>query len=550
MSIPKLLRLLVVLPLAAQQIDWKSQIRNKPSPYESSDYNWSRISTIGASAPGGTISVGANTVTLTRVPKGVNGSDANHPIYISGGVGTAEAVVITGGTAVAGTASGTITFTAANTHTGGWVISSDFCGIPEAAQDALTAGMNRLAIHVPASAGPCVGYGSPSVTLSTSQFTNGIELIGDYHASALRKNQTGGDLISIVGTGSIFKISNFRIEMDVVAPAVNGAYIHVAGPTFGVISDIYFLSGWDLITLANTTLVQMNNLNSQNQLGKAIYITGNVSQTAIQGTNLNFSGAAGSYGIYSDGNWQSSEFSGVLLQGGANAIYVPCAATGYMHEVTFANLTLDTTSTQAVNISPVAGCTVYKIAFSNVVLGPSTIGFLIDNSAGGTVDNILMDNVVGSPGGANAGIFLRGCNNCSLTNSNIWGSGNVVGARSVWALGAMRSFRLENNTLGFGQDGSISNGSAVGIDVDATAHTGWHVTNNRVYGATNTINWLGTGADNVFIGNKWEGAVTQPACDVSLRQSDWYTRGAGGVKDSFQVCTKDAANAYAWRTIY
>lgn len=82
-------------------------------------------------SPGGSIVIGSNTVTLTPVPSGLNGTDTNHYVYLSGGVGTAEAVLITGGTAVSGGVSGTITFTAAHTHTGAWTIKSATQGIDE-----------------------------------------------------------------------------------------------------------------------------------------------------------------------------------------------------------------------------------------------------------------------------------------------------------------------------------------------------------------------------------------------------------------------------------
>src|SRR5262245_3799733 len=83
--------------------------------------------------PGGTITGGVtNIITLSRVPAGVNGTDTNHYLWVSGGTGTAEAVLITGGTAVAGAASGTLFFTAANTHTGAWTIQTATSGIKEA----------------------------------------------------------------------------------------------------------------------------------------------------------------------------------------------------------------------------------------------------------------------------------------------------------------------------------------------------------------------------------------------------------------------------------
>lgn len=82
--------------------------------------------------PGGTLSSGAQVVTLTPVPKGVNGTDQNHYLYISGGTGAAEAVPIVGGTAVGGAASGTVIVTCANAHSGAWTIQSATAGIQEA----------------------------------------------------------------------------------------------------------------------------------------------------------------------------------------------------------------------------------------------------------------------------------------------------------------------------------------------------------------------------------------------------------------------------------
>jgi hypothetical protein len=43
---------------------------------------------------------------------------------------------------------------------------------------------------------------------------------------------------------------------------------------------------------------------------------------------------------------------------------------------------------------------------------------------------------------------------------------------------------------------------------------------------------------------------SKPACAVGVRGTYWFTQGAAGVKDSVEVCAKDASGAYAWRTIY
>jgi len=43
---------------------------------------------------------------------------------------------------------------------------------------------------------------------------------------------------------------------------------------------------------------------------------------------------------------------------------------------------------------------------------------------------------------------------------------------------------------------------------------------------------------------------TQDGCTSATRFQLWTVPGAGGVKDTVQVCAKDAADLYAWRTIY
>ena len=85
-------------------------------------------------SPGGTLTGGiSNTIPWVPTP-GVQFNDTAHYLYISGGVGAAEAVLITGGS------NSTLTFTPANNHSGAWTISSATAGIQEAKQAAGSAG--------------------------------------------------------------------------------------------------------------------------------------------------------------------------------------------------------------------------------------------------------------------------------------------------------------------------------------------------------------------------------------------------------------------------
>ncbi len=42
----------------------------------------------------------------------------------------------------------------------------------------------------------------------------------------------------------------------------------------------------------------------------------------------------------------------------------------------------------------------------------------------------------------------------------------------------------------------------------------------------------------------------KPTCNSSRRGMIWLEEGAAGVADTFEVCSKDAADAYAWRALY
>jgi hypothetical protein len=82
-------------------------------------------------SPAGALVVGANSIVMSPVPKGVNGADVDHYLYVSG-TGTAEAVKIIGGSAVAGAPSGNLIIQCAGAHPAGWQISSASSGIAEA----------------------------------------------------------------------------------------------------------------------------------------------------------------------------------------------------------------------------------------------------------------------------------------------------------------------------------------------------------------------------------------------------------------------------------
>jgi len=119
---------------------------------------------------------GANVITLAPCPKGVNGSDVWHYLYITGS-GTPEAVLITGGSCHSRQKSGTIEFTAQYRHPVGYSIGSATDGVQEAIIDAIVGSSGgQLARSVLIDPGSHVfrarlSIRASSVTVSTSGAT-------------------------------------------------------------------------------------------------------------------------------------------------------------------------------------------------------------------------------------------------------------------------------------------------------------------------------------------------------------------------------------------
>lgn len=157
-----------------------------------STYNWAQTDVAGSI---GNLSVaGANTITLTPCPLGVDTTNsvfAPYTVYVSG-VGTPEAALVTGGTCTSGGATGTLTLTTVNAHAAGFTVGSASTGIQEAINDA------------------CGGQGHCTIKLrpansSTPNYvvhgtTNGLD--GTVY---LKPAVVGGYRLSLIGTGAIIQ---------------------------------------------------------------------------------------------------------------------------------------------------------------------------------------------------------------------------------------------------------------------------------------------------------------------------------------------------------
>lgn len=156
----------------------KTLEKNAAGTVQSSLYDW-------VQTPGGALSSGlSQTITLNPCPLGVAGADTNHYLYISGGTGTPEAALITGGTCTSGAATGTVILTPANSHSGGWIIGSATGGIQEA-HNAISGGRIILPTRLD--------------VYATSFLTKGVTISGQGMDFAMPN--AAGTVITVHGTG-------------------------------------------------------------------------------------------------------------------------------------------------------------------------------------------------------------------------------------------------------------------------------------------------------------------------------------------------------------
>lgn len=166
-------------------------------------------------ATGLSLAPGNNVITVAPVPAGVNGSDTNHPLWISGGTGTAEACYINGGSAVAGQPSGQLILNCTNAHGGNWTLRSATAGAQEQMQ---ASGIARFGeglfniyapIHTLSSSGAIIGQGvfdtviaNNSLTTPAVTCTSGSILARDFRIMQVGTPVAGSTGILLRGGGS------------------------------------------------------------------------------------------------------------------------------------------------------------------------------------------------------------------------------------------------------------------------------------------------------------------------------------------------------------
>ena len=307
-----------------------SNISGSASGYISSKFLFSPYSCNASSvcaqggASGMSLIAGNNSLTLTPVPNGINGSDSVHFLYVSGGTGTAEACLITGGSGQSGQASGQIILNCPNTHSGAWTLESTAGGIPEALQASKTGGVGGAVIIPPGTVNvrsfitipsntTLIGSGRGSTILfvPTNSFVNVIGWRG------YGFNPSGNVLTGPVG-GANMTIKSLTISFGAQATPPNGSYgIEFVNATGVLVEDTEVLNG-PVLVAGNTFLPYGFNGTTSNSILRGNYVNNRVCTVSGEGAGGFMVGGSGNRIVE---NYVGNGCNGPFVGGGNDLVF-------------------------------------------------------------------------------------------------------------------------------------------------------------------------------------------------------------------------------------
>lgn len=326
-------------------------------------------------APGGSLLPGTNMITLAPVPKGISGTDTNHYLYISGGTGTAEAVLITGGTAVPGAASGTLFFTCANSHSGAWTIQSATAGIQEAACVIQTATPGHVAgggeIRVPAGVQQIYG------TITLFEYTT-LRGAGS-RTTVLQQNIANVSLITMPTAYSWGVHITDLCLLDTVSTTA-GALIDTNNVHDWSVENCFLQGGYYGIHIQNNTLIFFSNINFTGQQYASVLIDGAESGDMHWNHVEVIGSVPNNYIIKSAGGLY---FNDVGSYGGGYGMQIVPGAGQHVGDLFFVNCGFDSGSNYGLTIEPkTSDAYVTRVMLVNAWSATNEFGVWIDATVG------------------------------------------------------------------------------------------------------------------------------------------------------------------------
>lgn len=447
--------------------------------------------------PGNALIIGANVITLAPVPRGVNGADSNHYLYISNGTGAAEGVLITGGTAVAGAPTGTVIVTCANAHSGPWTISSATGGQQEALQTLAPSGFGivRLGcastIHGPVtfpSGRYTIDGGNPSAWLLTRG--------NDYPTGALYVCNSGGPVPTLMnfqinninGTAAILLTSGGNCVVNSVA--VNNGAVGIEDDGGG---GMQLIGNWD-VSNATTAAVWIHSTSGAIPTNIQI-IGGTMFPTAtgdgflitagdgiqIIGTNIgagrvqmNLNSATGQYitNLYVTSVFFDNAHQNAVVASDSGASqgwrFVGCHVHGGFNGINESGFDFGTSSASSLEDLSVIGTRISGWGQSGIAQGAGVVNAVYSG-------NIITDNNVTNDATHNTGILLNPLCSKTLISGNqikLAGAGPSHQAYAVKTLADTSDLTITGNDLSNNGTGAYSFDGAPSASMIANNNVG------------------------------------------------------------------------------
>lgn len=430
--------------------------------------------------PGGSLVTGENTIILRPVPAGVNGRDANHYLYISGGTGAAEAVLITGGTGTSGQTSGEIKVKCANAHSGAWTISSASAGFKEAdiaagAPSTLFVPDGAYTWYAPLVLRPGNGIAGAS--------SGGCQITLAYGA---------GHGVTVSAGNTVIEVAHLTFRAAV--RVFNGFFYVNCFKTSANVHDVFFYGGWGHILFDNcpTSFARVINMTAAKrgiQIGgnagsSGVVISDIISTTAEKNANAFF--LRNGLADISNCALQDSATEG----GGSQIVVAPLVNEGF-GESTLTNITCDGGMGASLRFitPPGSGCFGWTISNCQFTGGNHPDRTAIATSP--QCCNMQFSNIqirgVGSA--TNSPILIIGGSAISfdqltlgdLTRPNTTAIQIGVGATAV------TRFSLTSSVVGYASSGAPDANVDFALDFRAVNHTDMNISGNSLFGKVATV---------------------------------------------------------------
>jgi hypothetical protein len=418
-------------------------------------------------------------ITMSPCPPGVAGIDQNHYLYIAGGIGAAEPVLIAGGTCADGESSGTLTFTPAHDHAGSWMIGSASSGIKEA--------LNECAAN---HAGSVLIPGGAWNIFAVLDISNPCALSGSGQTvTTLRCRMLSRCLQWIGSSGNAYNVSLKNLQISYPSAGTSQEALYIEDAATGDVDDVIIAEPFDGITLYSVAHLFLHHVYEWvNRNGINISSNPRSSVTAAsypQVHDVNIILQHSGTGLNLKASLAGPQFANMVIWGGDDCIAAEESSGNPVNEVNFQG-TCDAYAQNGVDLHLSNGSAALRWILHDSLFEGKTSSFFgilltASNADTGTYyDFTIANNTIGY--GQFAAIAIEGARGAVISGNTLYAntsSKGVGAAIEIISESTNSGVSITGNNIGGG--GTATGTSHAGILVDSNDHSNIHISSNLFY---------------------------------------------------------------------